>query len=203
MKLLSSPTSPFGRKVRIALLEKGARHEVINPWQPSSGLELAKHNPLGKVPALLLDDGITLFDSVVIAEYVDAQMPEPRLIPSEPRERALVRRWEAMSDGIAEAAVTIMLEGRRAEALRDATVIERQLGKIRQALAFAEAELGHAGFAHGSAFSLADAALVSALGYLDLRVPDEPWRAQCPRLARYLAELEARPSVRETSPPNS
>jgi glutathione S-transferase len=202
MKLLSSPTSPFGRKVRIMLLEKGIPHEVVNPWQPSSGLELARHNPLGKVPALLLDDG-ALFDSVVIAEYLDALPQGPKLIPNEPWQRALVRRWEAVADGIAEAAVAIMLERRRAEPLRDATLVERQLGKIRQALAFVEPELGPQGFAHGTEFSLADAALASALGYLDLRVAEEPWRERHPALARYAAALDARPSIRETSPPKT
>ncbi len=201
MKLLSTSTSPFGRKVAIVLREKGVPHEVKNPWQASSSVDLARHNPLGKVPALLLDDGTTLFDSVVITEYIDALPQGAPLIPSTGLERALVRRWEAVADGIAEASITIMLEGRRAEPLRDAAVVGRQLGKIRQALAFAEVHLGAQGFAHGADFSLADAALVSALAYLDLRVPDEPWRVQHPRLASYAAALEARPSVRETSPP--
>ncbi|HVJ17332.1 MAG TPA: glutathione S-transferase N-terminal domain-containing protein [Polyangiaceae bacterium] len=202
MKLLTSPTSPFGRKVRIALLEKHLAHEVANPWSAQAGLVLDRHNPLGKVPALILDDDTTLFDSVVIVEYVDTLADAPRLIPTEPRERALVRRWEALADGMMESTVSIMLEGRRPEAQRSAEAIAKQLGKVRTSLAFAERELGERSFAHGAAFGLADAALVSALGYLDLRLASEPWREQHPGLARYAAALATRPSVAETVPPS-
>jgi len=200
MKLLTSPTSPFGRKVRIALLEKGLQHDVLNPWAAEAGVALAEHNPLGKVPALVLDDQTALFDSVVIVEYVDALSESPRLIPAAPFERALVRRWEALADGVMEAAVTIMLENRRPEAQRSAEAITKQLGKVRSSLAFAEKALAGE-YAHGGAFGLADAALLSALGYLDLRLAGEPWRDQHPALARYFASLAPRPSVARTTPP--
>ena len=159
MKLLTSPTSPFGRKVRVALLEKGLPHEVANPWSAQAGLVLDRHNPLGKVPALILDDGTTLFDSVVIVEYVDALSDSARLIPAAPRERALVRRWEALADGMMESTVSIMLEGRRPEPQRSSEASAKQLGKVRTSLAFAERELGDQSFAHGGVFTLADAAL--------------------------------------------
>jgi glutathione S-transferase len=201
MKLLTSPTSPFGRKVRVVLLEKGLQHELLNPWSAAAGVVLDRHNPLGKVPALTLADDTTLFDSVVIVEYLDALSPNPRLIPLEPLERALVRRWEALADGIMESTVMIMLEERRPEAERHGDVIAKQLGKIRTSLGFAANSLGEQTFAEGGAFSLADAALVSALGYLDLRLASENWRESQPNLARYAAALAARPSVAESAPP--
>lgn len=203
MKLLTSPTSPFGRKVRIVLLEKGLEHEVKNPWSADAGVVLDRHNPLGKVPALILDGGDTLFDSVVVVEYLDALSASPRLIPLEPLERAHVRRWEAVADGIMEATVLIMLEQRRPEAQRSTEAIDKQLGKVRKSLAFAEGALGERSFAHGAEFTLADAALVSALGYLDLRLASEPWRESHPRLARYAAALASRPSIAQSAPPSA
>ncbi|HEY4157573.1 MAG TPA: glutathione S-transferase N-terminal domain-containing protein [Polyangiaceae bacterium] len=193
MKLITSPLSPYGRKVRIALLEKSLPCEVVNE-------AALPHNPLGKIPALMLDDSTSLFDSVVIVEYIEGVAPTPQLIPSEPHERALVRRWEALADGIADAAVLAMLEGRRAAELRDPSVVERQLGKVRAALAFAEAGLAES-FAHGATFSLADAALVSAIGYLHLRHPDVLPSSPTPRLHAYLTRLATRPSIATTTPP--
>jgi glutathione S-transferase len=193
MKLITSPTSPYGRKVRIALIEKSIACEVAN--EPA-----APHNPLAKIPALVLDDGTPLFDSVVIVEYLDALTPSPKLIPSGPRERALVRRWEAVADGIADATVLAMLEGRRAPALQDASFVERQLGKVRASLAFADSELRES-FAHGASFSLADAALCAACGYLELRFPDVLASSATPRLHAYLARLATRPSLVSTAIP--
>lgn len=199
MKLFLFPTSPFSRKVRIFLREKNIPCEEVAPG-PASGGHLADHNPLGKVPALVLDDGTDLFDSVVIVEYLDAMWPSPRLIPEPPAERALVRRWEALADGIAEATVLAMLENRRPEALRDPSVIERQHGKVFAALERAERDLGDKPFCAGETFTLADAALVSALGYVDLRFPGL-WKGRYPRVEALVARLAERPSIAGTVPP--
>jgi glutathione S-transferase len=200
VKLYSSPTSPFARKVRIALREKGVACDEIDTWSLGAASGLVDHNPLGKVPSLVLDDGTDLFDSVVIVEYIDAIWPSPRLIPETLPARTLVRRWEALSDGIADAAVLAMLEGRRAEALQDPAALKRQHGKILSALVRADHDLGERTWCVGDDFTLADAALASALGYLDLRCPTL-WRGKHPRLETYLARLEQRPSVASTKPP--
>src|SRR5262245_29000821 len=101
MKLWMSPTSPYARKVRIVLGEKRIACEELVP--SAARIDLSQKNPLAKVPTLELDDGTLLFDSVVIVEYLDALVPEPRLIPEPPLARALVRRWEALADGICDA----------------------------------------------------------------------------------------------------
>lgn len=200
MKLYMSPSSPFSRKVRILLREKGIACEEVNPFGPGGGAGIADHNPLGKVPALVLDDGTDLFDSVVICEYLDAQWPSPRMIPEAPLARAVVRRWEALADGIGEATVLAMVENRRAESLRDPAVIARQHGKVLAALDRAEKDLRDDGYCAGDAFGMADVALVSAIGYLDFRFP-ELRKGRCPRVEALLARLHERPSVRETAIP--
>src|SRR6185436_20184046 len=136
----------------------------------------------------------------VICEYLEGLAPVPRLIPEDIRERALVRRWEAVSDGIADATVLATLEGRRASELQDKAVVERQLGKVRASLDFVETTLGPE-FAHGASFSLVDAALVGALGYLEYRFPDLLPSAKTPRLHAYYARIKQRASVVQTAIP--
>ncbi|MFO0592336.1 MAG: glutathione S-transferase N-terminal domain-containing protein [Polyangiaceae bacterium] len=198
MQLYSSVTSPYSRKARILLREKGIACEEIT--LTNLGGALVEHNPLGKIPALVLDDGTDLFDSVVICEYLDGNWPSPRLIPEAPLARAIVRRWEALADGIADATVAAMLETRRAEALRDPAVIERQHGKVLAALDRAEKDLGDRAYCTGDTFTFADVALVSGVGYLNLRFPSL-WKGRCPKVESLLARLHERPSVRDTAPP--
>lgn len=197
MKLYIFPSSPFSRKARIILREKGITCEEISPL--SGGPNGANPNPLGKVPALVLDDGTDLFDSAVICEYLDALRPEPRLIPAEPLPRALVRRWEALADGIGEATILAMSETRRAVERRDASTIDRQHEKIFAALGRAENDLGDRPFCAGEAFSLADIALVSALGYLDFRFPGL-WQGKYRRVEALVKRLAERPSIAATAP---
>jgi glutathione S-transferase len=190
--------SPFSRKVRITLREKNIACEEVDVFAPGARDGIGAHNPLGKVPALVLDDGTDLFDSAVIVEYLDAVWPTPRLLPEAPAARAIVRRWEALADGIAEATVLAMLENRRPEERRDAAVIERQHGKILAALGRAEHDLGDQPFCAGGEFSLADVALVSAIGYLDFRFP-ELRKGRFPRVEALLGRLAGRPSVASTA----
>ncbi|HMA93115.1 MAG TPA: glutathione S-transferase N-terminal domain-containing protein, partial [Polyangiaceae bacterium] len=119
MKLLHSLTSPYSRKVRVTLLEKGISFEDIDVAK--SATQPGSFNPLGKVPTLVLDDGTVLFDSTVITETLDVLYPTPRLIPEAPYERALVRRWEALADGICDVVIPVIIDARRPEAQRDAT----------------------------------------------------------------------------------
>ena len=130
MKLVGSLTSPYVRKVRAVLAEKKIEYEFVidSPWTADTGVP--DLNPLGKVPVLILDDGSTLFDSRVIAEYLDNVTPNNRLLPSPNRERIAIKRWEALADGVVDAAVTIVLESKRPEEMRDPTWIARQQGKI-------------------------------------------------------------------------
>src|SRR5438105_2870874 len=113
MKLLASLTSPFARKVRIVLAEKKIDYDLEqdNPWNAETAVP--QYNPLGKIPVLELDDGTALYDSSVIVDYLDTVTPVGRLIPETTRQRVLVKRWEALADGICEAAATIFLERKR------------------------------------------------------------------------------------------
>lgn len=198
MKLWMSPTSPYARKVRIVLREKQIACDELVPVD--AGVDIGGKNPLAKVPTLELSDGTLLFDSVVIVEYLDALTPTPRLIPDAPLPRAMIRTWEALADGISDAVVLAMLEGRRAPERRDPGVVERQHGKARASLAVIEAQLAAHGSLHGDAFSLADAAVLAAIGYTELRAPSL-LEGTYPRLHAYAARHSSRPSVDSTRPP--
>lgn len=200
MLLWMSPTSPYARKCRILLREK--RIVCDESTAVAKGVDIVSKNPLGKIPALELDDGSILYDSVVIVEYLEAIAPEPRMIPEAPRERAEVRRWEALADGMADAVVNAMLEGRRPLERRDPSYIEKQHQKVRAGLEHVERQLERHGAIYGSAFSLADAAIVSALGYTELRAP-ELLGAGFPTLQDYRARLGERASVAKTAPPHA
>lgn len=199
MKLVTSLTSPFGRKVRIVLAEKGIACELVEdiPWNADT--KTAGLNPLGKVPVLVRDDGDTLFDSRVIVEYLDT-LPGPRLIPDDTAARIRVKRWEALADGIADAAVIVFLERKRAAAQQDPAWIARQLGKIGAALADAEQRIA-GDWCEGNAFTLADAALLAAVGYLQLRLRDDVPLAPYPRLFAWQSRLASRPSVTGSAAP--
>jgi len=204
MKLFATPTSPYARKVRVMLAEKHVECEIVMvPSLAAPESPVPAHNPLGKVPTLLLDDGEGLFDSVVIVDYLDNKTPVSRLIPQDNHQRALVRRWEALGDGVCDAAVTIVMEKRRAPEKQDGTVIERQMLKVTRALRSMSCELGESKWIMGDRFSLADIALGCALGYLALRLPEINWREEHPNLDRLYEQLMARPSFRDTVPPEA
>jgi len=201
MKLIASLTSPYARKVRIALAEKKIECDLIeqSPW--SSETTVPSYNPLGKVPVLVLDDGTTLFDSRVIVEYLDTVSPVSRLIPEPNRQRIGVRRWEALADGICDAAVAIVLENKRAAKQRDKDWLLRQQHKVDLGLQELARELGDKAWCYGEAYSLADIATGCALGYLDLRHPAIDWRGHYPNLVKLAGKLSKRPSFAETTPP--
>ena len=200
MKLIGSLTSPYVRKARIVLAEKKIEYEFVldNPWTPDTGV--ARLNPLNKVPVLVLDDDSTLFDSRVIVEYLDSVTPNNRLLPAAGRDRIRIKRWEALADGVLDAAVAAFLESRRPKKEQSASVIERQREKIVRSLEMMSEELGEQPWCTGNAFSLADVAVGSALGYLDFRLGDINWREQHANLARLFDELMARPSFADTVP---
>ena len=159
-----------------------------NPWQRRIAA-----NPLGKVPALLLDDGRVIHDSSVIVEYLETLGAPPALIPAEPAARVLHRQMEALADGICEAVVLIVTERARPAEKRSDDWIARQTGKIAPALGSLEKDLPEG-------FGLAHVAAGCALGYLDLRYPELDWRSSHPRLRALHERLEARASFVATRP---
>jgi glutathione S-transferase len=201
MKLIASLTSPYARKVRIALAEKKIEYDLIeeSPWTGET--TVSSYNPLGKVPVFVLDDGTTLFDSRVIVEYLDTVSPVSRLIPEPSRQRIGVRRWEALADGICDAAVAIALENKRAAGKQDRHWLERQRRKVDLGLQELARELGEKAWCNGEGYSLADIATGCALGYLDLRHAAIDWRAAYPNLVKLADKLSKRPSFAETAPP--
>ena len=200
MKLIGSLTSPYVRKARVVLAEKKIEYdfELDSPWNADSGVPNV--NPLGKIPVLILDDETVLFDSRVIVEYLDNVTPNNKLMPVPNRERILVKRWEALADGICDAATTAFLEAKRPAKLRDKDWIERQRGKIAAGLEYMAEELGESAHCMGTHFSLADAAVGCALGYLVFRFPDINWQESHPNLAKLYDKLMQRPSFAETVP---
>jgi glutathione S-transferase len=201
MKLIASLTSPYARKVRIALAEKKIEYEVVfaSPW--AADTDVPSYNPLGKVPVLVLDDGTQLFDSRVIVEYLDTVSPVSRLIPEPNRQRIGVKRWEALADGILDAAVEIVLENRRPVRQQSKDWVERQRLKVDRGVTELANELGEKMWCNGEAYSLADIAAGCALGYLDFRHPAVDWRNQYSNLAKLADKLAKRPSFADTLPP--
>ena len=202
MKIIGSLTSPYARKVRIVLAEKKIDADFVpeNVWAPET--TIGEHNPLGKIPCLVMDDGSAVFDSRVIAEYVDTLSPVGKLIPADGRERAAVKTWEALADGILDAGILARLEAtwRPAEQQSPAW-IERQMSKIHAALQNMSSTLGESNCCHNNQFGLADIAVGCALGYLDFRFPSLEWRAPFPNLDALYQRLMERQSFKDTVPP--
>jgi glutathione S-transferase len=201
MKLIGSQASPFVRKVRVVLAEKKLDYsfELENVWAADTTIHLA--NPLGKVPCLIMEDGSAMYDSRVIAEYLDTLTPVCKLLPPNGRDRADVKVWEALADGVLEAAVLVRLEKtlRPAEQQSEAWV-ERQMGKVHAGLATMSENLGESPFCRGNHYTLADVAVGCALGWLSFRFPHIEWRTGYPNLARLYDKLSERASFRETQP---
>ena len=200
MKLITSLTSPYGRKVRVVLLEKKIpfQLQVENPWLPDS--PVAGLNPLGKVPVLVLEDGESVFDSRVIVEYLDHVSPVAHLIPSELKSRMVVRGVEALADGVTDAAVAVYLEKKRAPEQQSSDWLMLQEKTLFRALEALSEALGEKSWYLGNSMTLADVACGCTLGYLGLRFPEIDWRTAHPNLARLYEKLMTRASFNETVP---
>lgn len=197
MKLIGSNLSPYARKARLVLLEKNIPHEWIIDSPREKDSKVPQFNPLGRIPALILDDGTCIFDSPVIAEYADSLNDNPILIPREDAHaKMIVKRWEALADGIMDSAILVRTESMRLLEKQDPAVIIRYNEAVSMALAFAAQELTINEWCAGGQLSLADLALVSALIYVDLRQPEREWRKQHPNLAQLFERLSARESVK-------
>lgn len=201
MKLIGSLASPYVRKVRVVMAEKKLDYRLIleNVWSADSSIQ--QSNPLGKVPCLVMEDGGAMFDSRVIVEYLETMSPVGKLIPAQGRERAEVKCWEALADGVLDAAVLVRLERTlRAEAQQSPSWIERQLGKVTAGLQAMSVGLGEKPFCAGNHYTLADVAVGCTLGWLNFRFPDFQWRDDYPNLARHFDKLSERPSFKDTVP---
>jgi glutathione S-transferase len=196
MKLLGSNTSPYVRKARLVLLEKSIPHEyVIDPPTDPDSLVL-KVNPLGRIPALILDDGFCIFDSTVIADYVDSLSESQILIPrNDAAARLRVKRWEALADGMMDSAIMVRIESLRPPEKQDTALLDLHNTAISKALSFASQLLGTQTWCEGDAITLADLALVSAVLYLDLRQAERDWRGSHNNLLTWFERASARRSV--------
>jgi len=203
MKLIGSATSPYVRKVRIVMAEKKLDYQFILEDVWAANTTITASNPLGKVPCLVMEGGEAVFDSRVIVEYLDTLSPVGKLIPAQGRERAEVKTWEALADGLLDAAILVRLEATwagRSEQERSQAWIARQLGKINATLKAMSTGLADKAFCSGIHLSLSDVAVGCALGYLDLRFPEIRWRESYPNLAKLQEKLAQRPSFIETQP---
>ncbi len=203
MKLIASLTSPYARKVRVVIAEKHIECElqIDVPWDADT--HVPDYNPLGKIPVLVLDDGTALYDSRVIVEYLDFASPVHNLLPKDARGRIAAKRWEALADGVTDAAATLHLEKKRPDAQQSPSWIERQEQKITRGLAAVAKDLGENAWCMADNYSLADIAVGCMLGYLDLRFAAMPWRETHPNLARLATRLNERTSFKATMPPAS
>lgn len=201
MKLVTSLTSPYGRKVRIVLQEKKIpfQLQVENPWQADS--VVPSFNPLGKVPVLVLEGGESVFDSRVIVEYLDHVSPVAHLIPGEPKTRMVVRGVEALADGVTDAAVAIVLERKRTPEQQSSDWLRLQEETLFRGLEALSEALGDKPWYLGNSMTLADIACGCTLGYLDLRLAEIDWRAAHANLARLTDKLATRASFVDTRPP--
>lgn len=204
MKLIGSTTSPYVRKVRIVLSEKKLDYQFVLEDVWAADTQMARFNPLGKVPCLVMEGGEAVFDSRVIVEYLDTLSPVGKLIPAPGRERAEVKTWEALADGVLDAAILARMEDvwtlRPAEQ-RSQAWIDRQLSKIDLALKAMSQGLGDKPFCSGIHLSLSDVAVGCALGYLDFRFPAIAWRNAHPNLAKLADKLGQRQSFIDSLPP--
>ena len=203
MKLIGSPNSPFVRKVRIVMAEKKLDYQFVREDVWAADSKITDSNPLGKVPCLVMEGGEAVFDSRVIVEYLDALSPVGKLIPTSGRERAEVKTWEALADGLMDACVLARLEATwdgRQDSQRSQAWIDRQMDKVDAALRAMEKGLGDKPFCSGVHLSLSDVAVGCALAYLDLRFAHIDWRTRHPLLARLNEKLAQRPSFIETAP---
>jgi glutathione S-transferase len=202
MKLIGSLTSPYVRKVRVVMAEKKLDAQLVleDVWANDA---IVKSNPLGKVPCLVMEGGEAVFDSRVIVEYLDTLSPVGKLIPPSGRERIEVRTWEALADGLCDAAIAVRMEQvwpGRSDVQRSQPWIDRHLGKVDTALQAMSLGLGDKPYCAGNHLTLADIAVGVALAYLDFRFAHIDWRGRHPNLGKLLDKLATRPSFADTVP---
>lgn len=203
MKLIGSAASPYVRKVRVVLAEKRLDYQFVIEDVWAAETTISSSNPLGKVPCLIMEGGEAMFDSRVIVEYLDTLSPVGKLIPQQGRERAEVKTWEALADGVMDAGVLWRLEATwagRNDGERSAAWIERQRTKVEDGVAAMAKGLADKPFCSGIHLSLSDIAVGCTLGWLNLRFPEIDWRGDHSNLAKLYDKLMLRPSFIDTKP---
>jgi glutathione S-transferase len=203
MKLIGSTTSPYVRKVRVVMAEKKLEFSFVTEDVWAENTTISGSNPLGKVPCLIMEGAEALFDSRVIVEYLDTLSPVGKLIPAVGRERAEIKTWEALADGVLDASIMARMEAHwagRSPEQRSQAWIDRQLRKVNDALKAMSLGLGDKPFCAGIHLSLADIAVGCALGYLDFRFPELAWRGEYPNLVKLHDKLMQRASFADTVP---
>ena len=203
MKLIGAITSPYVRKVRIVMVEKKLDYQFVSEDVWAAATTIGTSNPLGKVPCLVLEGGEAVFDSRVIVEYLDTLSPVGKMIPPPGRERAEVKTWEALADGLLDAAILARLESTwagRTDEQRSQAWIDRQLGKVQACLKAISQGLGDKPFCSGIHLSLSDIAVGCALGYMEFRFPQIAWRLDYANLAKLQDKLMQRQSFIDTQP---
>jgi glutathione S-transferase len=203
MKLIGSAASPYVRKVRVVMAEKRLDYQFVIEDVWSADTAISSSNPLGKVPCLIMDGSEAMFDSRVIVEYLDTLSPVGKLIPQQSRERAEVKTWEALADGVMDAGLLLRMEAtwvHRADSERSQAWMDRQRGKINAGIAAMAKGLGDKPFCSGIHLSLSDIAVGCVLGWLDYRFPEIDWRADHANLVKLYDKLMLRPSFADTQP---
>ncbi len=206
MRLRYSPTSPFVRKVMVAAIETGVVERIeriptsVAPTTPNE--EVSRENPLVKVPSLTTDDGLVLYNSPVICEYLDTLHAGPKLFPAAGNERWIALRQQALGDGILEAAILGRYEAVRPQPFQWQDWIDAQLRKVRGALAALEKEVesGTLTAVTGSVPTIGQLTIGCALGYLNFRYKSEEWETRWRRLATWHSEFSQRKSMQLTMP---
>ena len=199
-RLISATPSPYARKVRIALAEKGVPFELITdvPWDRTT--LTPRYNPLEKLPILVLEDGHSVYESSYILEYLELKHPTPPLLSSDSDERLAARKFEVLCDGVCDAVVLTFFERRRPANCQSSEWSARQRRKIEGGVQEIARLLGDRGWAVGQRFGLGDIAIGTVLGYLDVRFAEFTWRALHPALAAFSTRMEQRPSFAGTRP---
>jgi glutathione S-transferase len=201
MQLIGSLASPYVRKVRIVLSEKKIDYKLTLDDVWSSESKILASNPLGKIPCLVMEDGGAIFDSRVIVEYLDGLTPVHKLLPPSGRARIEVKTWEALADGLTDAAILIRTElTQRPENERSQKWIDRQMVKVDSAMEMMSKGLGDRAWCCEGKYTLADIAVGCALGWLDFRFAHIDWRTKYVNLSRHTDKLSLRPSFAETTP---
>lgn len=199
-KLLSATPSPYARKVRIALAEKGIPFELVTevPWDSTTSTP--KYNPLEKLPVLIADDGTSVYESRFILEYLELKHPTPSMLPRDVDGIIAAKRLEVLCDGICDALILQFFERQRAQGAQSAEWIARQKRKVDGGLKEMARLVGVREFAVGPSFGLGDIAVATVVGYIGVRWPDMGLREAHPNLARFSDRMEQRPSLQNSRP---
>ena len=200
MKLISAAPSPYARKVRIALAEKGIPFELVTevPWNADT--QTPKYNPLEKLPILVMDDGSSIYESHFILEYLEMKHPTPSLLPRNDDDILAAKRLQVLGDGVCDALVLLFFERLRPPDHRSSSWMARQRRKMDGGVREMAHSIGDRTWAVGERFGLGDIAVGCTMAILDLRFPEFEWRKSYPSLARYVDRVAERPSFRDTVP---